>query len=65
MEDLESMNKLIKVNYYDQETWDEDKPEPGIPIGVHKQFEEKEVIFNELAVDINVKMASVTMTINI
>lgn len=59
MEDLESINKLDRVNYYDPEDWEEDKPYKDILISVHKEYEDLEKIYIELSEGISVKSASV------
>ncbi len=50
MDDLENLNKIPRDNYYDKEEWDEDKPYPGIPIQIHKKFEELEIEYNTICV---------------
>jgi len=55
MNDLEVFNKLEKKSYYDKEDWEEDEPEGKIPLSIHKEFEEKEKIFNNICKDIQVE----------
>jgi hypothetical protein len=59
MDDLEGMNKLNKINYYDKEEWDEDNPIPEIPIEINKIFELKEEVFKSITDGVNVKLAYV------
>lgn len=54
MNDLETFNKLEKINFYDKEDWEEDEPCEIIPVSVHKEFEEKEKVFNEICKDVQV-----------
>jgi hypothetical protein len=62
MDDLESINKLTRVNYWDQEVWDEDKPTPEIPVAIQKEFEDKEHIYNNISEGISIKVAYVLPT---
>lgn len=54
MNDLETFNKLPKKYFYDKEDWEEDEPSNLIPFTVHKEFEEKENLFNEICKEIQV-----------
>ena len=59
MELLESLNKLERVNYYDKEIWEEDKPYEGIPIEVHRKFEILEEKFLKICNNIDISLSSV------
>lgn len=51
MDELEQMNQMERVNYYDKSHWEEDAPieEKIIPIEIQKIFENLEQIFIELS----------------
>jgi hypothetical protein len=61
MELLESLNKLEKENYYDKEIWEEDKPYEGIPIDIHKKFEQLEEKYFKICNNIDITIASVDL----
>jgi hypothetical protein len=58
MDELEKINKLEKLNYYDPEDWEEDKPLETIPKDVQELFEEKENLFEIICGNINSEEAS-------
>ena len=58
MEDLESINKMYRENYYDKSDWEEDDSIKEVPVEIHKKFEDLEVIFNLLCEGVDVKKAS-------
>ncbi len=58
MEDLESINEIERVNYFDICNWEEDSCASEIPLDIHKKFENLEFVFNQLCGDINEKKAA-------
>jgi hypothetical protein len=63
MNDLECFNKLEKNYYYDKEDWEEDEPYKKIPLSIHKEFEEKEKIFNYICRETQIDNAIVRKNI--
>ena len=61
---LENFNKLQKISYFDKEDWEEDEPIKEIPLDIHKIFEQKEIIFNQICNDVLVDKGIVKIFIN-
>ena len=59
MDELENLNKIEKINYFDRNSYEEDLP---LEIDQKKQdkYKELEKIFNQICKELTVEVAGVT-----